>query len=72
MDKHLKAAASTYDEAKRKESYKVAMKLMIDDAVWQIVLTTVAVDAWRDPLVYDAFWSPTANRYHWGLLAMGK
>ena len=72
MDKHLKAAASTYDEAKRKESYKAAMKLMIDDAVWQIVLTTVAVDAWRDPLVYDAFWSPTANRYHWGLLAMGK
>jgi peptide/nickel transport system substrate-binding protein len=72
MDKHLKAAASTYDEAKRKESYKAAMKLMIDDAVWQIVLTTVAVDAWRDPLVYDAFWSPTANRYHRGLLAMGK
>src|SRR2546425_300616 len=31
MDKHLKAAASTYDEAKRKESYKAAMKLMIDD-----------------------------------------
>jgi hypothetical protein len=46
------------------------MKLMIDDAVWQIVLATSAVDTWHDPpLLYDAFWSPTGNRYQWGALA---
>jgi peptide/nickel transport system substrate-binding protein len=70
MDELLGLASGTYDEAQRKEHYKAAMQLMIDDAVWQIVLASVAVDGWRDPpLVYDAYWSPTGNRYNWGSLA---
>ena len=70
MDELLVQAGSINDEAKRKDLYKQAMKLMIDDAAWTIVMQIVLADAWRDPLHYDDFWSPTANRYHWGLLAM--
>ncbi len=70
MDELLIQAGSINDEAKRKDLYKQAMKLMIDDAAWTIVMQIVLADAWREPLHYDDFWSPTANRYHWGILAM--
>lgn len=71
MDDLLTSAGSTYDFDERLDLYKQAMKLMIDDAAWQIVLNCAASDAYRDPVLYDAgFWVPHTG-YIFGLLASG-
>lgn len=71
MDELLSNAGGTYDIEVRIGFYKQAMKLMVDEAVWQIVVQRATSNLHRDPLVYDPFWTPS-SRYNWGLLARGS
>lgn len=71
MDELLTQAGSTYDLDERIDFYNQAMALMVDEAVWQIIVQRATSNLYRDPLITEAFWRPTA-RYEWGLLAKGS